>query len=188
MKRNAVRVVVAVLAALGLAAALAAAASDRDGEEPSTVVSERYDLSLSLPPGWHASRARLVPKLLRPREIVSVGTFGMAPGGGGNCGREPQEAIWRMKPGDMLVTVQEYTVTRRMRRRLGWVFPPLDGVRIGRLARAWVGAARGVVSATIPFSSNGRAFDALVYFAGRPSPVERAEVAGILDSLRVGHG
>jgi hypothetical protein len=173
MKRNAVRIVVAVLAALGLTAALA---SDGDGKEPGTVVSEHYDLSLSLPPGWHASGARLVTKLLMPREVVSVGTFGMAPGSGGNCGREPVRAIGRMGPGDALVSVQEYVVTKRMRPHLTRSFPPLDeGIAVGPEE-----------AATIPFSTHGRAFDALVYFGSRPSVAERAEVAGILGGLDFG--
>jgi hypothetical protein len=173
MKRNAARILVAVLAALGLTAALAVA-SDGDSEELGTVLSDRYDLSLSLPPGWHASRARLVTKLLMPREVVSVGTFGMAPGGGGNCGREPVRAIGRMRPGDALVSVQEYVVTKRMRPHLPRSFPPLaDGIAVGPQE-----------AATIPFSTRGRAFDALVYFGGRPSAAERAEVAEVLGSFR----
>jgi hypothetical protein len=185
MKRSAI--LATVLAALGLAAALAAPASDGGGEEEGRVFSDRYDLSLAVPSGWHVSRARLVPRLIRPREIVSVGTFGMVPGGGGNCGREPAKAVGRMGPQDGLISIQEYGVTRRMRKRLGWTFPPLGKeLSLGRMNRAWVGDARGVVTVTIPFSARGRAFDALVYFGSRPSAVERARVAAILASLRFG--
>ena len=81
--------------------------------------SERYGFSVSVPAGWHRSRARLVPKLLMPREILSVGTSQMPVGQGGSCGREPTAAIERMQPGDALVSIQEYTVTAAMRSRLG---------------------------------------------------------------------
>ena len=178
----------AVVSVLGLTALLATA-SDGGGERARTVLSDRYDLFLALPSGWHASRARLVTKLLVPREVVSVGTFGMAPGGGGYCGREPARAIGRMRPGDALVSVQEYSVGRRLRRRLGSNFA--DGPRLGGLSRA-EGAYPGgfatapVYTASIPFRDAGRAFDALVYFRGRPTQAARGQVAAILAGLDFG--
>ncbi len=83
----------------------------RDRARPvrSTIASERF------PPAGSAPRPGSVP-LLMPRERISVGTFPMAVGGGGNCGREPIASIRRMRPGDALVSVQEYAVTAKMRR------------------------------------------------------------------------
>jgi hypothetical protein len=189
MKGNVSRVLVVLLAATGLTAGLAVAASDGGGDDPGTLVVERYDLWLSLPSGWHASRARLVPNLLMPRELVSVGTFGMAPGGGGNCGREPARAIGRMRPRDALVSIQEYAVGPRLRGHLGSNFAaePRLG-RLGRAQGAYAGGSSGspVYSATIPFRRAGRAFDALVYFRGRPTAAGRAEVSAILAGLRLG--
>jgi hypothetical protein len=178
----------AVLAVLGLSAALVAPASDGGGEPGGAVASDRYDLSLELPSGWHASRAPLVTKLLVPREVVSVGTFGMAPGSGGNCGREPARSIGRMRPGDALVSVQEYAVGPRQG-GMGSNFAA--DPRLGRLYRAegaYPGgpAAAPVYTATIPFRDAGRAFDALVYFSGRPTRARRAEVAAILGGLDFG--
>jgi hypothetical protein len=187
MKRS--TTLAAALAVLGLTAALGAPYSDGGGEPPGAVISDRYDLSLVLPSGWHASRARLVTKLLVPREVVSVGTFGMAPGSGGNCGPEPARAIGRMRPGDALVSVQEYAIGPRQRGRLGSNFA--RDPHLGRLSRA-EGAYPGrlgsapVYTATIPFRGAGRAFDALVYFRGRPTRAGRAEVAAILDGLDFG--
>lgn len=178
----------AVLAGIGLAAVLGTPASG-GSEEGGTVVSVRYDLSLSLPPGWHASRSRLVRRLLMPREVFSVGTFGMAPGSGGNCGREPARAIGRMRPGDALVTVQEYVVTAQMRGDLGGNFaaePRLEGLRRAEGAYPGGVAAPSVYTTTIPFREAGRAFDALVYFRGRPTRAGRAGVAAILAGLDFG--
>lgn len=190
MKRSALAI--AVLAVLCLTAAVAASAGD--GEDSGTVVSERSDLSLSLPPGWHASRARLVTKLLMPREVISVGNFGMVPGSGGNCGREPAAALRRMGPGDALVTVQEYRVTEKLRSEFRQMYP--DEPELGRLTRLAGAFADGspsvspggvtLYSATIPFFDHGRGFDALVYFRGRPGAEQRSAVAGILVSLRFG--
>lgn len=162
-------VCVALVAWLGLAAPLGA-----PGEAPSAA---------GLPAGWQRSPARLVP-LLMPRERISVGTFPMAVGGGGNCDREPIASIRRMRRGDALVSIQEYVVTAKMRRHLTRTFTPRFVVRLEGL-RAELESARGapVYRATIPFSDRGRAFDALIYTAGRPSPRLRGEIESILAEL-----
>jgi hypothetical protein len=136
-----------------------------------------------LPAGWHRSSARLVD-LLMPRERISVGTFPMAVGGGGNCGREPVASIRRMRRGDALVSIQEYVVTEKMRRHLTQTFTARPAVRLRGL-RDELESARGgpIYRATIPFSVRGRAFDALVYTAGRPSPRLRGQIESILAGL-----
>jgi hypothetical protein len=189
VKGNISHVLVVLVAATGLTAALAVAAPDGGDDDSVVLVSERYDLSLSLPSGWHASRARLVPNLLMPRELVSVGTFGMSPGGGGNCGREPAKAVGRMRPGDVLVSIQEYLVTAKMSAHLTDTFPLRPRLKsLERSAGAFAGGGSGtpVYSATIPFRRAGRAFDALVYFRGPPTAAGRAEVSAILAGLRFG--
>jgi len=116
----------------------------------------------------------------------------MPVGRGGNCGREPVVAIRRMRHGDALITIQEYAVTARMRSHFTRTFPPksdqldLEGLRFGRLAAVpgdpehpGVPVTRG----TIPFSEAGRAFDALVYFHGRPSAELRDGAARALAEL-----
>jgi len=184
----------ALLSLLALSAAGAATAGSGGeagpGDAARSYASPRYGYSLAVPSGWHRSQARLVDTLLMPREVVSVGTFGMAVGGGGNCGREPAASIERMRPGDALVTVQEYAVTAGMRSRLRRTYPPRPRIdRLQRSARAYAGgsaAAPGgapLYFATIPFRDHGRVFDALVYFRGRPGAERRARVNGILSSL-----
>jgi hypothetical protein len=151
--------------------------------------SERRAFSVSVPPGWRRSPERLVPRLLMPREIVSLGTFEMPVGQGGNCGREPVAATRRMRPGDALVTVQEYVVTARMRGHLTHNFPPLSaGLRLRRLQRSYAAAEAGrrVTTATVPFSEHGRAFDALFYFAGRPTPRLRHAAVAIVEGMQFG--
>jgi hypothetical protein len=129
------------------------------------------------PGGWQRSPARLVPQLSMPRERVSVGTFPMAVGGGGNCGREPVASIRRMRLGDALVSIQEYAVSAKMRRHLTVAYPARAAVRSKDL--------RGgpIYRATIPFSDHGRAFDALVYTAGRPSGELRDQIDELLAEL-----
>jgi hypothetical protein len=189
MRRGATAVGLA-LAALAVAGALGTLVSG-SGSSLRTYASDRYSFEGRLPPGWQRSGARLVP-LLMPREVLSVGTFPMPAGGGGNCGREPVAAIRRMRRGDALVSIQEYVVTARMRPLSTRSFPPkpeqlgLEGLRFGRVAPA-TGRRKHpgvqVTWGTIPFSEAGRAFDALVYFRGRPTPGLRDAAARVIAEL-----
>ena len=167
----------AIAALAAVAAGLVVSGVSGSGSSLRTYASDRYAFEGRLPPGWLRAGDRLVP-LISPREVLSVGTFPMPAGGGGNCGREPVVAIRRMRPGDALISIQEYVVTKRMRPELTRTFPPkdeqldLDELRAGRISRA-----------TVPFSEAGRAFDALVYFRGRPSPGLRREASRVLGEL-----
>lgn len=145
------------------------------------------DAKQGLPDGWRRSQTRLVPKLLMPREFVSIANFGMAVGQGGDCGREPVAAIRRMEPGDALITLQEYRVTAGMRSHLNRNFPPPPlNLDFGSLRRSPLSGAGGtpVAGVTIPFGDGGRAFDALVYVAGRPTATLRSEIDAILRRRR----
>jgi hypothetical protein len=132
-RRTAAGLAILVLATAGLFGTVVSGS----GSSARAFASERYSFAGRLPLGWQRSDARLVP-LLMPREVLSVGTFPMPVGGGGNCGREPVAAIRRMRPGDALVSIQEYVVTAALRRHLPHNFPPKalqlgdDGLRFGR--------------------------------------------------------
>lgn len=189
MRRGATAAGLAILALAG--PGLLGTVVSGSGSSPRAVGSERYSFQGRLPPGWQRSDARLVP-LLMPREVLSVGTFPMPVGGGGNCGREPVAAIRRMRRGDALVSIQEYAVTARMRPHLARSFPPkshqlgLPRLRFGRLASAPGDPGDPgvpVTWGTIPFSEAGRAFDALVYFRGRPSEELRDAASRVLAEL-----
>jgi hypothetical protein len=176
------------LVAVAVSGGIVSGATDR----PSGSVhsSGRHAFELPLPAGWRLSPRRLVDTLLMPREVLSAGTFPMPVGGGGNCDREPIAALRAMAPGDALITVQEYNVTERLRRHLTTNFPPkgeragLSDLRFGRVAEAGPGQGVAATRATISFSEAGRAFDALVYFRGRPATELRQQVAQILAGLR----
>ena len=169
-----VAVIVAVLA--GLALTRAAGSAPDPGTARVAIASQHFGFSASLPQGWKRAPKRLVP-LLMPREVLSVGTAPMPPGGGGNCGREPVAALARMRPGDALVSIQEYAVTRRMRARLrlGETYPLLssyssaDRLGLRRYASVHLNSEPGprFWSATLSFRDGGRVFDALVYLGDR---------------------
>lgn len=195
-------VVAVILAALALSGAIGSASEPGRIQEESRngFASDRFGFSGSLPDGWSRSAERLVPLLL-PKEILSVGTGPMPTGGGGNCGREPVAAIARMRPGDALVSIQEYAVTGRMRARMVETYPPLgtyssaDRLGLRRYARAHLGrlpaasraASRGPAdlyrSTTLSFREDGRVFDALVYLRGPPSADRLAQVVSMLEGL-----
>lgn len=193
-----VATILAVLAALALTGAIGSAA-DRDRaleESRRGFASDRFGFSGELPDGWSRSAERLVP-LLSPKEVLSVGTGPMPVGGGGNCGRHPVAAIARMRPGDALVSIQEYAVTPRMRARMAEAYPPLGaysnaerlGLRryasaqLGRVSEGSRRPAGRYWSAALPFRDGGRVFDALVYFRGSPSAVGLGQVVALLGGL-----
>lgn len=49
-----------------------------------TYASDVDDFTVSYPDSWHRAPKRLVPNLLDPREILSLGTGALPVGGGGN--------------------------------------------------------------------------------------------------------
>ena len=181
-----------VLGAIGVAGT-AAFGSAESSSSARSYGSHRYGFQLELPVGWHPAQARLVPKLLDPLEILSVGTSVLPVGGGGDCDREPVAAIERLRPGDALLSVQEYTVTAAMRSRIGTgAAPPRLAAAIGELTlrRALhrpgerIPAPEDLWTATLPFTAHGRWFDALVYVRGRPAAARLRQVRAILTGLR----
>jgi hypothetical protein len=187
-----------VVAALAIALAGAArSASTKDAAGRARYASERYGFSTPVPAGWQRTRVRLVPKLLSPREILSLGTFAMSVGEGGDCGREPIAAIERMETGDALVSIQEYALNGAMRARIGTrrAPPPLpesvERLTLRKQAHRRserIPAGRALWSATLPFSDRDRWFDALVYVKGDPTPARLHEIQSILDRLRFHSG
>jgi hypothetical protein len=183
-----------VVGAIAIAMAVATrSASTNDAAGQGRYAGERYGFSASVPAGWRRARARLVPKLLSPREILSLATFAMPVGGGGNCGREPIAAIERMETGDALVSIQEYTLDGAMRARTGTRSAPsprLESVKELALRKQAhprgerIPAERALWSTTLSFSDHGRWFDALVYVKGDPMPSRLHQIHSILDRLR----
>jgi|GEM_PF-3432085 len=188
-----VGVITVALLALILNRALGAPVDSGSPNPVRAFASHRFGFSGSLPAGWHRSARQLVP-LLMPKEVLSVGTGPMPAGGGGNCGREPVAAIGRMRAGDVLISIQEYAVTRRMRPLSAETFPPPRAyarparLELRRRERDFAGTrvprSRALWSATLPFRARGRAFDALVYVRGKPSPRRLGQVVAILAGLR----
>jgi hypothetical protein len=62
-----------------------------------------HRVKLRLEPGWHLAQTNLVPHLVNPKGILSVGTFPMQPGG--RCAQAPSRAYSKMGPRDGLITI-----------------------------------------------------------------------------------
>ncbi len=95
------------IVALGVAAALLLAPlTQGSGEESDWSAFTTNRVKGQSPPGWTVASKRLVPNMLDPREVVSLGTGSLPPGGGGKCGRYPAAALQALRRGDVLITVQ----------------------------------------------------------------------------------
>jgi hypothetical protein len=181
-------VIVAVLAMLAFGPS--GSSSDPRAAARDHFVSHRFGFAARLPADWTRSARRLVPNLLDPREILSVGTFAM-PGGGGDCGREPIAAIDRVRAGEALISIQEEALNRRIGAQLPQTpslasyssEARLDLRREPRLPGKQLPPSRSLWSSTLPFRAGGREFDALIYFRGPPSPDRVGQVIWILAGL-----
>ncbi|MBS1862029.1 MAG: hypothetical protein JSS68_09990 [Actinobacteria bacterium] len=158
-----------------------------------TVQSGRYGYSLSLPAGWHRAPHRLVPRLLDPREILSLGAGPLPVGGGGDCRRDPITAIDRMRSGDALITIQEEAEgpgMRRVRLRERHDAPSLpEALSSMHLLRELhppgehVPASQQLRYTQVGFTEDGRSLDALLWVKGPPAPARVRQVKAILSSI-----
>ncbi|MGZ5290376.1 MAG: hypothetical protein ACXWE5_12925, partial [Actinomycetota bacterium] len=148
--------------------------------------------SMSYPAGWTVAEENLTPELVDPREIVSVGTYTLRPGGEG-VGIDaylPGRAFADLGPADALITVQEYEPrpgvfgTPRPS-----TFDPATACGEGNAAcrEGTSLGLDGVRAWWIPFSepSSGRAFYAFVAMGedAYRDPGRSGAVWAVLDSL-----
>jgi hypothetical protein len=66
---------------------------------------------LTYPAGWHLAEENLTPNLGDPREVFSLGSFHLTPGGP-NCAQVPSQALHDFEATDVFVTVQERSATK----------------------------------------------------------------------------
>ncbi len=142
-----------------------------------------YGLTGSIPPGWHLASRALVPKMLNPREVLSLGTGPLPVGGGGNCGAYPIKAIEAMGPKDAIISIQE-------RRGALGDYPPRPKHFGLRSLRPTSGARRiahvmGYVTTNVFFRDSGRAFTAMIATRRPASSPLRRRLGRILDRLEI---
>lgn len=64
------------------------------------------NMVLTYPAGWHMAEENLTPNLANPREVFSLGSFPLKPGGP-NCAQIPSQALHDLEATDVFVTLQE---------------------------------------------------------------------------------
>lgn len=142
-----------------------------------------HGLDGAIPPGWHLAKRVLVPKMIDPREVISLGTGPLPVGGGGNCGAYPIKAIEAMGPKDAIISIQE----RRGSRGGFPARPEHFGLRSLRSTPGTRRNARimGFATTSIFFRDSGRAFTAMVATRRPASPSLRQRLGRILDHLEI---
>jgi len=69
------------------------------------LIDEEEGLSISYPTDWVRAEETLTPNLGSPREVLSIGTFPLEPGGP-NCAQVPTNALIDLRPEDVFLTLQ----------------------------------------------------------------------------------
>ncbi len=146
----------------------------KDASSPTPLPSAAaHGLRVRLEPGWHAAGQTLTPRLVSPKERLSLGTFPMRPGG--SCAQAPSRAYSDMGPRDGLITIMEEGSRQ--------AFPPRPAeVQLHPRPGSFECAGPSLRSQEVVFRDAGRNFYAFVALGAR-GPVQAAQ--SILNSLRV---
>jgi hypothetical protein len=152
--------------------------------------------TLQFPSSWSQARAKLVPNLLLPGEILSIGTGPMKVGGGGNCGMYPVEAVAAMGPRDVLVSVKEWNYRESppwlegtQRRPADFEFRSRQGAPLAinvrdQINRWNLDAPVGARWTDFEFRDRGRVFRVFLAIGPETSLRRQKELLSTLNSLR----
>jgi hypothetical protein len=139
--------------------------------------------SVRYPAQWQRARTRLTPHLANPREILTLATFPLRPGGDG-CAHMPTRALRDLGPRDVLVTVQE-----RAGSSAGFPGRPahfsLSGPPDRTEAQACAGRGARFAAYGLEFAERHRGFHVIVALGSDAPERSRADAVAVLDSLRV---
>jgi hypothetical protein len=147
-----------------------------------------FNMVLTYPGHWYLAEESLTPNLASPREVFSLGSFPLTPGGP-NCAQIPSQALHDMAATDVFVTVQE-----RGRDAIPSGFDPrpdnfgptlgsTDNVFYDCLApeeRHDVGAIHWIW-----FTDQDRYFHVLIALGRDASPQDTSAVWSVLDEMQI---
>lgn len=164
-----------------------------DQRESTTFSDSDRGFSIAYPARWHRATESLTPILSDPKEMISVGTYVLRPGG--MCAQYPSQAIEDLGPTDAMVTVQEDQALRpqqsEARSAVYLRFPPRpshfgpDSGHGQDESPGCVHQPKEFFHRWIPFRDQGRTFYAYVAMGTDVDPAVAREAWGILDSLKL---
>ena len=155
-------------------------------EEPTLWIeyrSEDYHFSVRYPSDWYRAEESLTPNLLDPKEILSLGTYPLRPGGD-RCSHFPVQALEDLGPTDAFLSIQERTDPPAGR------YPPrprpfeLPADPPSSEAGMFCVADAPRFEDWVPFSDGERAFYLIVTLGQEISEETRRQTAEILESVR----
>ncbi|HLX32062.1 MAG TPA: hypothetical protein VKR79_04760 [Gaiellaceae bacterium] len=156
------------------AAALVLAACGGAGAKSTTW--QHRGVSVRIPPGWHATSARLTP-VTWPVQFIAVASYPLPSGDGGADGCEPKAAVDRLPPDGAFIFGWEYVGAPP-----SGVFPP----RPRRFRLVNLGNYECLQhSYLLRFREAGRYFQVHVLLGRRAGETTRALALRVLDSLAV---
>ncbi len=137
-------------------------------------------LRVTLPPGWHRSRANVVPRVADPHLILTLATFRPSVTRRPICGSRPDVPHVRLGADDVLLIVTEELSAQ-------------PGNLPRRPRRFAVGDApwpclsrRGVVGLRSSFRAHGRLIEVKAAAGARTTERQRRVLLGVAESLRFG--
>ncbi len=142
----------------------------------------RFGYTVRYPAWWHRARRSLTPHLADPREIFSVATIPLRPGGTG-CAQVPTNALRALGATDALVSIQERSgrPAGEFRVRAGHI-TLTEGARSE--AEACAGGNPAFTAWLIPFTDGRRALYALIALGKSVSATTARQAVAVVNSLR----
>ena len=149
-----------------------------------TYESDDHDFAVSYPPEWFKADESLTPYLEDPAEIVSVGTFSLAPGPS-ECAQFAGHAMGEMNAGDALVSFQESSGPLEGRYVVARPETPFSfesGYETD--AQECVSDPVPFADRLIPFTYGGRSFYAYAAWGEDVSAATKQDVLSVIESFK----
>jgi hypothetical protein len=142
-------------------------------------VLDEHNLTVYYPEGWNRAPDTLTPHLGPARELLSLGTYGLSPGGE-DCGQLPERAIESIGPTDAFITLQEASSSAD--------FPPRPArftAENGEVAESsgCLDNVEDISFLKCRFEDEARSFVAYTAIANSASAQTRSELWQILNAL-----